>query len=108
MGILTKTLAASIIAFPAAFIGLTRQSRFVPFVLEADPISKSPFYKKYNPETNPSTYDLCIRRVPLTQIKPELLSSGGKDGALTEKFCAGVWGGLGALPTPLHNSNVIF
>lgn len=33
-----------------------------------------------------------MRRVPLSQIKPELLE---KDGKLAEAFCAGVWSGLG-------------
>lgn len=36
--------------------------------------------------------DLCVKRVPLTQIKPEYLE---KEGKLVEKFCAGVWSGLG-------------
>lgn len=36
--------------------------------------------------------DDCIRKVPLSQIDPKLLEKKGK---LAEKFCAGVWGGLG-------------
>lgn len=33
-----------------------------------------------------------MRRIPLDQIKPELLEKKGK---LVEAFCAGVWGGMG-------------
>lgn len=38
--------------------------------------------------------DLCVRRVPLTKIKPDLLE---KEGKLVEKFCAGVWGSIGTI-----------
>lgn len=33
-----------------------------------------------------------MRRIPLDQVKPELLEKKGK---LVEAFCAGVWGGMG-------------
>lgn len=49
-------------------------------------------FARYNPERNPTLSDLCVKRIPLSQIKPELLE---KEGKLVEKFCAGVWGGLG-------------
>lgn len=69
----------------------TRNSKFVP-IASADPIFTSPSYLRYNPNHNPTTHDLCVRKVPLSQIKPQLLE---KDGRLAEAFCAGVWGGLG-------------
>lgn len=91
MGLLTRTLAAGIIATPAAFIGLTYQSHFVPVNAKEEPIFTSSFYKQHNPNNNDPTYDICVRRVPLSQIKPGLLA----DGKLTERFCAGVWSGAG-------------
>lgn len=49
-------------------------------------------YARYNPENNPTTADVCVRRVPLDKIKPEYLE---KEGKLAERFCAGVWSGFG-------------
>ncbi|KAJ7468657.1 hypothetical protein FB451DRAFT_1256894 [Mycena latifolia] len=61
-----------------SFLVLTRKTRFVPAL---------------NPHANaPSLHDLCVRRVPLKDIKPELLKEEGK---LVEAFCAGVWSGFG-------------
>lgn len=70
---------------------LTRNSKFVP-LSTSDAIFSSPAYIHNNPNQNPPTKDLCVRKVPLKDIKPQLLE---KDGKLVEAFCAGVWGGLG-------------
>ena len=69
----------------------TRNSKFVP-MSTSDYIYSTTFFARNNPDNNPTTNDLCVKRVPLSQIKPEYLE---KDGKLVEKFCAGVWGGLG-------------
>jgi hypothetical protein len=69
----------------------TRNSKFVP-LSATDPIFSLPAYAKNNPNRNPATQDLCVRKVPLSKIKPQLLENDGK---LVEAFCAGVWGGLG-------------
>jgi len=61
-----------------------------------DPIFSSAAYLRNNPNKNPQTKDLCVRRVPLAKIKPQLLEKEG-EGKLVEAFCAGVWGGLGML-----------
>ena len=71
----------------------TRNSKFIP-ISSSDPLFSSPAYLKNNPNRNPATQDLCVRKVPLSKIKPQLLE---KEGRLTEAFCAGVWGGLGTL-----------
>jgi hypothetical protein len=95
MGILRKILNTTIVigsASTGAFYYVTRNSQFVPFPAN-DPILSSVAYKKYNPNKNPALQDLCIRRIPLSKIKPELLH---EDGKLVEAFCAGVFGGLGA------------
>lgn len=57
-----------------------------------DYLFHSTLFARYNPNNAPVTQDLAVRRVPLSQIKPELLE---KEGKLTEAFCAGVWSGLG-------------
>jgi hypothetical protein len=73
---------------------MTRNSHFVP-LSPTDYIYNTTFFARNNPEKNPTTSDLCVRRVPLSDIKPEYLE---KEGKLVEKFCAGVWSGLGEFP----------
>ncbi|KAJ6614667.1 hypothetical protein B0H10DRAFT_2165042 [Mycena sp. CBHHK59/15] len=91
-----KFLAFSLVGGAAGvgtFVYITRKSRFVPFALAADAIFTSAHFKKFNPNQNvPGLHDLCVRRVPLDKIKPELLKEEGK---LVENFCAGVWSGFG-------------
>lgn len=72
----------------------TRKSTIVP-VPTTDPIYSSSAYLAQNPNNNPVTQDIVIRRLPLSSIRPELLE---KEGALVEAATAGVFGGLGKLP----------
>lgn len=69
----------------------TRNSHVEPLP-RTDYLFSSPSFKKYNPDQNAVLSDVCIRKVPLSQIDPKLLEKKGK---LAEAFCAGVWGGLG-------------
>ena len=94
MGIIRTFLNTAILGGAGAAGGFafwTRNSKFVP-ISPADAIFSSPAYLRNNPNKNPATQDLCVRKVPLSKIKPQLLE---KEGKLTEAFCAGVWGGLG-------------
>jgi len=88
---LSKVAAYGTIAGAGGWALYTRKSNFVP-LSTSDYIYNTTFYARNNPERNPATADLCVRRVPLSEIKPEYLE---KEGKLVEKFCAGVWGGLG-------------
>jgi hypothetical protein len=88
---LSKVAAYGTIAGAGGWALYTRKSNFVP-LSTSDYIYNTTFYARNNPEGNPATADLCVRRVPLSEIKPEYLE---KEGKLVEKFCAGVWGGLG-------------
>ncbi len=76
-----------------AFAFWTRNSKFVP-LSPADAIFSSPAYIRNNPNKNPATQDLCVRKVKLADLKPNLLEKAD-EGRLVEAFCAGVWGGLG-------------
>ncbi|KAH1328001.1 hypothetical protein KXW89_006013 [Aspergillus fumigatus] len=61
--------------------GITRQSKY---------------FKQHNPRNHPSLNDSCVRKVPLSQIPPELVNDALNGGSkLLERFCAGVWGGYG-------------
>ncbi|KAI5798840.1 hypothetical protein EDC01DRAFT_649469 [Geopyxis carbonaria] len=95
MGILkalvrTTTLGVGTVA--ASFGALTLGSTFVPISPLTDELFKTSYYAKYNPNNNPTLHDVCVKKVPLSKIKPELLE---KKGSLVEVFCAGVWGGAG-------------
>ena len=72
----------------------TWNSKFIPFSDTDDTIFYSPAYLRTNPNKNPTTHDLCVRRVPLEKIKPQLLKQTG-EGRLVQAFCAGVWSGWG-------------
>jgi hypothetical protein len=96
MGIFTKLLKTTLYgsaAVTAGWVVGTRNSKFVPFD-PADPILSSKEFKKYNPDNNSTTKDVCIKRVEIGKIRPELLEKAA-DGKLAEAFCAGVWSGIG-------------
>jgi len=88
---LIKTTAVGGTAAVGAFFFATRNSPVGPLP-DDDPLLKSRFYFKYNPSQNQPMKDYCCKKIPLSQIKPQLLEDSDK---LVEKFCAGVWGGLG-------------
>ncbi|RLM01925.1 hypothetical protein CFD26_108227 [Aspergillus turcosus] len=73
------------------FFWYTRNDVFVPLPL-SDRIFHSARFNVLNPLRNPTTHDLCIRKVPLSEIDPTLLEKKGK---LVEAFCAGIWSGWG-------------
>ncbi|KAG4411723.1 hypothetical protein IFR04_015134 [Cadophora malorum] len=94
MGVIRTLLNTAVLGgagSAGAFAFWTRNSKFIP-ITPNDPIFSSAAYKTNNPNLNPATQDLCIRKVPLSKIKPQLLE---KEGKLVEAFCAGVWGGYG-------------
>lgn len=94
MGILRTTIALTgwgSLAGALTFVGLTRNSK-IRSVDAQDYIFHHTLFARLNPNQSPVTQDLCVRRVALGKIKPELLE---KDGALVQHFCAGVWSGIG-------------
>jgi hypothetical protein len=96
MGIIRKTLNTILFSSAAGAGGFafwTRNSKFIP-ISPTDDIFSSASYLRNNPNKNPQTKDLCVRKVELSKIKPQLLEKEG-EGKLVEAFCAGVWGGIG-------------
>jgi hypothetical protein len=80
----------------AAFFVWTKHCKFVDLSPTTDPLFQSAFYKKYNPNPNPALYDLCVRKIPIFKLKPELVEDAEKGGTkMVEAFCAGVWSGFG-------------
>jgi hypothetical protein len=94
--ILTQGTAVSIGASACAFFVWTKHCKFEDLDPAKDPIFRSTFYRKFNPSNNPTTHDVCVRRLPLWQIKESLVADAENGGsALVEAFCQGLWGGLG-------------
>ena len=89
----------------AAFFVWTKHCKFVDLSPATDPLFQSAFYKKYNPNPNPTIYDLCIRKIPIFKLKQELVEDAEKGGTkMVEAFCAGVWSGFGNYFFPFRPS----
>ncbi|CCX33366.1 hypothetical protein FPQ18DRAFT_322431 [Pyronema domesticum] len=71
---------------------VTRKNEFQPVDAKTDKLVNSPHFARLNPEKNPIVHDFCVRKVPLSKIKPELRENNQE---LTRAFCAGVWSGEG-------------
>lgn len=94
MGLVTKAIGLTgwtSLAVAGTFVGFTYKSKIIP-VRPTDYIFNTTLFRRYNPNNSPVTQDICVRRVPLSAINPELLQ---KEGKLVEAFCAGVWSGIG-------------
>jgi len=89
-------VAVSSVTTVGAFFVWAKHCKFVDLDPFKDESFHSLFYRKFNPETNPTTHDLCVRQIPLWKVKPELVQDAHNGGSkLVEAFCAGVWGGFG-------------
>jgi hypothetical protein len=103
---LLQATAVSTAATIAAFFVWTKHCQFADMSSATDPIFQSAFYKKYNPSANPTTHDLCIRKIPIFKLRPEQVEDAEQGGTkMVEAFCAGVWGGFGMLRTKIFNFN---
>ncbi|TVY39883.1 hypothetical protein LOCC1_G006111 [Lachnellula occidentalis] len=95
MGVIRTFLSTAVLGGTGSLAGFafwTRHAKFVP-LSPTDAIFNSPAYLRNNPNKNPASQDLCVRRVPLSKIKPHLLEKEA-EGKLTEAFCQGLWSGL--------------
>jgi hypothetical protein len=85
MGLISKAIGItgwSALAATGTFVAMTRKNRILP-VPASDYIFNTTHYARYNPYNSPVTQDICLRQVPLSQIKPEYLDGDGK--LLTER-----------------------
>ena len=93
---LLQGAGVALFASATTFYVWTKHCHFVPLSPSGDPIFRSAFYGKHNPASNPTTHDVCVRKLPLFKLRPELVEDAQKGGTkLVEGFCAGVWGGFG-------------
>jgi len=93
---LLQGTAVSFLTTVGAFVVWTKHCKFVDLSPVTDETFQSAFYKKYNASSNPTTHDLCIRKIPIFKLKPNLVEDAQQGGTkLVESFCAGIWSGFG-------------
>lgn len=96
-----RTTAALTLGTLAVLFGtssyLTRDTFFRDFSPQSDSLFSTDTYKRANPHGNDTLHDLCVRRVPLGRLRPELREDASRGGSrLVREFCRGAWGGRGA------------
>jgi hypothetical protein len=94
MGIFRKTLLTGTLTAAVTVGYLGQSTTLVRPLPPRDPIFRSKPFKRFNIHKNPLTQDVCLKRVPLDKVRPELLEPG-KEADLVLEFCRGVWSGLG-------------
>lgn len=96
LSILVQGTILTTLTSAAAFTVWTKHSQFEPIDASTDTIVNSSLYKKYNPNQNPSVKDVCVRRIALIKIDPDLVKDAHDGGSkLVDRFTQGVWGGFG-------------
>lgn len=72
---------------------IVRNDEVKPLPL-SDPIFSNQLYKKFNPENNTPMRDEVVKRIPLRNVKPEVLE---RKEHIAAKFVGGVFGRGGEL-----------
>lgn len=76
------------------FFVWTKHCEATPLDPSVEPLYKSPFYYKYNPYNNFTNADVISRRIPLHQLRPDLLEDAREGGSkLVEHFSGAIWSG---------------
>lgn len=81
MGIVTKVLKTAVVGTTAgvgSFFIATRKCGFVPMDPTTLPLFSSKQVVSFNPNKNITTHDDCVRAVPISKIRPELLENKGE------------------------------
>ncbi|KAL8288500.1 hypothetical protein RB601_004771 [Gaeumannomyces tritici] len=92
MGIIRKTLLVGTLTAATAVGYLNSSTVVVQPLPPRDPLFSSKLWKRSNPNKNQATQDICLKHIPLDDIRPELLE---REGDLVLEFCRGVWSSLG-------------
>lgn len=98
MGLIKKTFVVGMAGSAAGLAYLGATNKIITPIPASDPLWTSSIYAKHNPSRNPATQDVCVKRIPLSKIRPELID---KPESLVLEYCRGVWSGLGESPFPL-------
>lgn len=100
MGILRKTFMTGVygvtggLASVGAGMAYLNATTSIVDLKNDDAWFSSKTYARYNPKANPALQDDCIKRLPLSKIRPELQND---EAALTLDFCRGIWSRWGTI-----------
>lgn len=92
MNALRKTFFFGLLGTSTGAAYLATKNPVISPIPSTDPIWSSKLYRTRNPSGNPPTQDVCIKRIPLDKVRPELVSN---EGDLALEFCRGLWSGWG-------------
>ncbi|KHN95246.1 uncharacterized protein MAM_06957 [Metarhizium album ARSEF 1941] len=92
MGLVSKAIFSSLLGTTTVAAYLAVKNPVISPLAASDPIWTSKLFKRYNPSANPATQDICIRRIPLDRIRPELVKNPRH---LVLEYCRGIWSGYG-------------
>jgi len=82
----------ALVVTTGTYLYTTWDVQAVPVSNSSGPIFQNKYYRRCNPNDNPTVHDLHVLKVPFSQIDPALLENREK---LLERYCGGVWGGVG-------------
>ncbi|KAL7619471.1 hypothetical protein AAE478_010010 [Parahypoxylon ruwenzoriense] len=98
MGVVWKSVGAVLTGVAGAVGGaayLTATTNLTAPLPENDEFFASKHFLRVNRYQNPSLQDVCWKRLPLSQVRPELRDS---EEALTTEFCRGAFAGYAYAP----------
>ncbi len=74
----------------------TREQKFYSLDEANDELLHSAYFKKFNPYQNENISDIYEARVPISQVKSDLIEDFKRGGTkLVERYCSGALGGWG-------------
>ncbi|KAI1385858.1 uncharacterized protein F4822DRAFT_432717 [Hypoxylon trugodes] len=95
MGVIRKVLGTAVVATGGGAAYLTATTNITTPLPTDDEIWATKSFKKLNRFQNPVVEDVCWKRLPLSQVRPELRND---EKALATEFCRGLWAGYAYAP----------
>lgn len=90
--------AAATTAGAASYWFATRKQKFHELNDPNDGLLNSKLYKAFNPHENEDLSDIYEARIPLSEVRPDLISDFKRGGSkLVERYSSGLLGGWGTL-----------
>ncbi|KAI1770117.1 hypothetical protein F4818DRAFT_446570 [Hypoxylon cercidicola] len=95
MGVIRKTLSTILAGTAGSVAYLTTTTNLTTPLAADDELWTSKSFVTFNRHQNPTIQDVVWKRLPLSQIRPELRDN---EEALATEFCRGAWSGYAYAP----------
>ena len=93
--------AVSLLVSLGGFTVYTKHVHWEDLQPSQDQLARTSYYRQFNPSLNPVLRDVAVRQLPIHKVDPELIQDAKAGGTrLVERYCAGVYGGLGMVLSP--------